>query len=161
MVRLNNRASRAWVWFKKACKKALWEDRLTLSKFLVATLVTAGFSLLILSLQTSYWGVSRGDAYKIQVLPVIVLNFFVNWKFTWRGQVHLGRSLWRWTVVQLSVIPVGYQLFQVFVSLDFELRLAKIAAGALLFVPAYLIAYFWAFADRWRNARNGRKTIVT
>lgn len=158
---LPQRVSTAWTWFKAACKKALWEDFRTFIKFLIATLLTAGFSLLFLSLVVSQGDIGRTTAYLLNIPLGIGLNFLLNWKFTWKGRPALWRSLWRWTVVQLLLIPLGYQLFQSFGGLDLEYRLAKVVAGVLLFVPAYLIAYFWAFADRWRSGRNNRQTIVT
>ncbi len=152
--------SRAWRWLKAAFRTAVVEDRWTLGRFLIATLVAAGFSLLLFSLLLSQAGVSRSDTYKITILPTIAVSFVLNWRYTWKGQPALGKSLWRWLVVQLMVIPAGYQLFQLLASLDIESHLAKIMAGGILFIPAYLIAYFWAFADRWRNSRSNRQTIV-
>ena len=141
---------------RRRLKRAWQEHRVTFAKFVVIAGLTAGIGHGILKVEITQLGWNSGLAFLLQSLTVVSVNFYLNWRITWKAKPARGQSAWRWTVVQVFLYAPGYFLYEEITRLHIGLPLAggndflvaKALSGAFLVIPGYLLAASWAFATR-------------
>lgn len=105
----------------------------------------AGLVMQVLFVQVT--GIPKVQAYVIQLVLSVQVNFLANYRWTWgdRG-APFWRSCWRYNIKRLAGILLNLALYPVLIHFGMNYLVANAALVIALTPVNYVLGHFWTFA---------------